>query len=259
MFVLDSVAVADTFPSDGASGGAQLVAQNGSNGGFAAVAGADVYVQLGYFSNGMLTWTPQVRAGIGNIVLAAGTRGIRFRNAVAGSVATVSAALSEPAEPPMQLTAGGVATPSTGGGVPTVGDFKHSAQAASHADPSGTGTWYLCDGTALPVAETALIALIGASTLDARGRIPVTKGTHADVSTIGNNDGAAVANRRPKHYHTTVIDYQSFVGGASPALRIDTGVAGTASWNTDLGSAGNIKDTPAYIVPGSLFVYGSGS
>ena len=119
MFVLDSVAVADTFPSDGASGGAQLVAQNGSNGGFAAVAGADVYVQLGYFSNGMLTWTPAVRASVGNIILAAGTRGIRFRNAVAGSVATVSAALSEPAEPPMQLAAGGVATPSTGNTVIT--------------------------------------------------------------------------------------------------------------------------------------------
>src|SRR5262245_56316927 len=37
---------------------------------------------------------------------------------------------------------------------------------------------------------------------DCRGRMPVGLGTHADVATIGNNDGLAVGNRRPKHKHT---------------------------------------------------------
>jgi len=32
--------------------------------------------------------------------------------------------------------------------------------------------------------------------------MPVGKGTHSDVSTVGNNDGVAVANRRSKHKHT---------------------------------------------------------
>jgi hypothetical protein len=38
-----------------------------------------------------------------------------------------------------------------------------------------------------------------------RGRVPVGLGTHADVSTIGNNDGAALATRRPRHAHTNGI------------------------------------------------------
>lgn len=37
---------------------------------------------------------------------------------------------------------------------------------------------------------------------DGRGRIPVFVGTHADVATIGNSDGAAVGSRRPRHKHT---------------------------------------------------------
>lgn len=112
MFVLDSVACADTFPADGAAGGAQLIAQNGSNGGYFAVTGADVYVQLGFSPDGVtIQWTPQVHVGQGNGILQRGTYGVRFRNYVAGSVATVSAGLSEPQEPSLQLTAAGVSTP----------------------------------------------------------------------------------------------------------------------------------------------------
>lgn len=112
MFVLDSVAVTDDFPADGSSGGAQIITVNGGNGGFASVAANDVYVQIAYSPSGlgMLSWTPQVRVGVGNIILQPGTRGIRFRNATAGAAAIVSAALSEPAEPALQLTAGGVAS-----------------------------------------------------------------------------------------------------------------------------------------------------
>jgi hypothetical protein len=110
VFVLDSVACADTFPADGARGGAQIVAQNGSTGGYATVTGADVMVQLAYQAapGSSLEWTPAVHVAPGNLILAAGTRGIRFRNYVAGQVATVSAGLSEPLEPPLQLTSAGV-------------------------------------------------------------------------------------------------------------------------------------------------------
>lgn len=118
MFVLDSVVCADLFPADGSSGGAQIVAQAGSNGGYAAVTGADVYMQLGFMPDGAtLQWTPQVHVGPGNIILEKGTRGIRFRNYTAGVVATVSAGISEPSEPAIQLTSAGVSSStSTGGG-----------------------------------------------------------------------------------------------------------------------------------------------
>lgn len=37
---------------------------------------------------------------------------------------------------------------------------------------------------------------------DLRGRIPVGKGSHADVDTLNDNDGASLSDRRPKHKHT---------------------------------------------------------
>lgn len=124
MFVLDSVSCTDAFPTDGQSGGAQIIAQNGSNGGYASVITNDVYVQVAYLAaaGGSLEWTPAVHVGPGNIILEKGTRGIRFRNYTAGKVAVVSAGLSEPLEPALQLTSGGVSSSgSSGGGVFTVG------------------------------------------------------------------------------------------------------------------------------------------
>lgn len=113
MFTLDSVQTTDSFPADGSSGGAMLIAQAGSNGGYAAVTTADVYVQLAYSPDGGVTleWTPQVHVAPGNIILEKGTRGIRFKSYTAGTPATVSAGLSEPLEPSLQLASAGVATP----------------------------------------------------------------------------------------------------------------------------------------------------
>ncbi len=112
MFTLDNEPVTDAFPLDNQSGGAQVVSQGGSNGGFANVKDADVMVQIGYYlAGGLIAWTPELRSGVGNIILEAGTAGIRFRNATAGVVATVSAALSELSEPPVRLVASGEASP----------------------------------------------------------------------------------------------------------------------------------------------------
>lgn len=47
---------------------------------------------------------------------------------------------------------------------------------------------------------------------DLRGRMPVILGTHADVSVIGNNDGQAVANRRPKHRTSDTIAVNDTIG-----------------------------------------------
>lgn len=78
---------------------------------------------------------------------------------------------------------------------------------------SAPADWLLCDGTAVSrTTYASLYAIVGTtygagdgSTTfnlpDLRGRMAVGKGTHADVSTLGANEGVAVASRRPKHTH----------------------------------------------------------
>lgn len=81
----------------------------------------------------------------------------------------------------------------------------------SNSVPAG---YLLCNGAA--VSRTTYSALFtvcgtqfgsgdGVTTFnlpDYQGRMPVGKGTNADVATIGNNDGQATASRRPKHKHS---------------------------------------------------------
>lgn len=79
---------------------------------------------------------------------------------------------------------------------------------------------------------------------DIDGRTMVSKGTHADVSAVGNNDGTTAASRRPKHKHTVVQPAVS-----APAVNItDPGhshrspitVTGAGSGSSDslIGSSG---------------------
>lgn len=102
MLKLDNVAVGDDYTA-----AATLEDVYASTGGYFAVYNADCFVELQYGRHGQEWWTNEVRAPIGNGVLAPGTIGVRFRNAVAGSTATVSAALSAEAEPPLAIVAGG--------------------------------------------------------------------------------------------------------------------------------------------------------
>jgi hypothetical protein len=81
------------------------------------------------------------------------------------------------------------------------------------AAPSG---WLLCDGASyLRTDYAALFTVIGTAygtadgthfnVPDMRGRVPAgyaASGGNTDVATLGNNDGVAAANRRPKHNHT---------------------------------------------------------
>ena len=64
---------------------------------------------------------------------------------------------------------------------------------------------------------------------DFRGRIPVGKGTHADVDMVGDTEGeSTVGNRRPKHKHTVT-------GGAHTHVVIDPGHQHPASRATVAG------------------------
>lgn len=87
-----------------------------SNGGGFSVSGADAFVSVQFGSQGQTSWTEEVHAPIGVGYIEKGTTGIRFRNFVAGQVATISANLSENAEPAVSFGAGGQAstTPNLG-------------------------------------------------------------------------------------------------------------------------------------------------
>lgn len=159
------------------------------------------------------------------------------------------------------------------------GDTKVSAQPSTHADPLG-GTWYLADGSAIPSAETGLIAQLGTNFPDARGRAVVIKGTHVDVDAIGDNDGVTLGSRRPKHNTTpptlTLTDpghrHNIRVSGSgsseqrvvasgenSPATYTEpieyatTGITASLSG----GGVGGVAalDQPAYVVVGNLFYH----
>lgn len=255
MFILDSVNCGNDYTD-----AATISNVYNSSGGYFAVTGNDAYARLIYGRHGQLLDTAEFHVPIGNGILYPNTVGIKFRNYVAGSVAVVSGALSLPTEPPIALSAGGISTPTA---ATVTGDYKFSAKAATHVDPAG-GTWYLCDGSAVPVAETALIALIGATFPDARGRVPVALGTNAAVNTIGASDGlATVANRRPQHRHSPHVhdmlttNFQVGAGG----LRLSPIAGGNATSNvvnSADGGSGVVTDSlnaPAFIVPGSLFVH----
>ena len=78
-----------------------------SSGGYFAVSGNDALVELQYGPQGTTQWTGEAQVPVGNGVLDPGTTGVRFRNATAGQVAVVTAALYEEAEPRLVITSPG--------------------------------------------------------------------------------------------------------------------------------------------------------
>lgn len=148
MLELNGVACGDQFTA--AATISDVIA---SSGGYFAVSGNDVFVALQYHpsgSQGQPVWTREAHAPIGNGVLAPGTTGVRFRNYVAGSVGIVSASLSERAEPPITLIAGGASSPSptvtflgafTQAQWPPLGALAQQGDAAELADTYGGATW----------------------------------------------------------------------------------------------------------------------
>jgi len=104
--------------------------------------------------------------------------------------------------------------------------------------------WLTCDGSAISrSAYSGLFSLIGTkfgsgngSTTfnipDLKGRVAVgyAASGHADVSTIGNNEGTILANRRPAHNHTNSLT-------AAPSAMTLPNHTHTASTNHSHGNA----------------------
>lgn len=158
------------------------------------------------------------------------------------------------------------------------GDVKETAKAvAAGSEPAG---WLLCDGRAVSRSTyAALYAALGGATSphgqgdgsttfnlpDYQGRLLVGRGTHAEVLTVGLNDGLVVGSRKLKHRHSKGSlsvnnggDTQvggGNGGGASAGMWFRTDNPGTSTgFVHSHGLSGEIGDTagpldgPAYSV-----------
>lgn len=222
------------MPLDGSSGGAQIIANNGSSGGYAAISGNDAYVQLAYSPSGVfaqLEWTPKFHMAPGNLILAAGTRGIRFQNYVAGKIAIISAGLSEPSEPPIQTTAAGVATPSTTVITPntTLPGSPTDGQQAILVDSTTAPTyaWLLQFNAAL-----AQWLFIGGSPLYAEvlTQEGTTSAAYTDLATVG----PSITLPRAGSY-TVEIGCRGIMGSATSnyAVLMSYAIGGTGAVDAD--------------------------
>lgn len=184
-----------------------------------------------------------------------------------------------------QKTFGWNAVPAVTGGLPTalladdggIDIAKLTQIVAESLVPPGTlapyaGTtapdgWALCDGTEAPADATGVIAALAGNPYgtgangrpllpDMRGRIAVSKGTHVDVDTLGENEGLSLNSRRPSHDHqlpnhthaagsytaaTHSHQHISPVGLRSGTIRVVPNWDGTRDWN---GSSYDYLDAP---------------
>lgn len=139
----------------------------------------------------------------------------------------------------------------------------------AYAGFSAPDAFLLCDGSAISrtiyaplfsAIGTAYGVGDGSTTFnlpDLRGRVPTGKGTNATVNALGNNDGVAVGNRRPKHRHTPHSHYipsvtRGVVDGTNDAWQsnADGPSVGVFAQASDGGSGVGTDslDAPAYVV-----------
>jgi hypothetical protein len=99
----------DSVPTGNAYTAACTLSQayNGA-GGFVNVAAADAYCELQYGGLGFDEWTVEFPLPQGTAVVPRGCTGIRFRSRVAGTPATISAAILTGPQPFLEIGPGGI-------------------------------------------------------------------------------------------------------------------------------------------------------
>ena len=109
--------------------------------------------------------------------------------------------------PTLRTVPVGVINPYVGASVPDgwlFCDGGNGSGSGSGTLDASVGTVYSDLWVLLSGASFSGIGSRSAMTLpDLRGRVLVGKGSHVDVDTLGEADAAAVANRSPKHKHTS--------------------------------------------------------
>jgi microcystin-dependent protein len=150
--------------------------------------------------------------------------------------------------------------------LPKTGDLKLTAYGT--ADDG----WLVCDGALVSRATYApLFAKIGTAygagdgstnfaLPDLRGRVPVGLGTHASVDALGDNDGTAVANRTPQHWHdadnltANLLSTNTGGGASTVASRFNanglspTYLGGVIDVIGDVGNTAGTQDAPSFVV-----------
>lgn len=139
------------MPIDGATTGAdwtdactiQDVWQ--SDGGYAIVAGNDVYMSIQYGPPNQGHWSIPRHVGLGNWTLDAKATGVRFKDYVSGSHGTVSADVFTATEPTFSGTASGQATPASSsmitGIIPAAGTTPTAGSGFTYTHTNGTGVY----------------------------------------------------------------------------------------------------------------------
>ncbi len=131
--------------------------------------------------------------------------------------------------------------------------------------------YLLCDGSAVSRATYSALSTLfaaqaypygagdGSTTFnlpDFRGRMPVGRGTNGDVDSVGENEGAALADRRPAHKHTVGVTYQGQPStsagnaGTGPSVpAADFNPQNAARVTVTVGPQTNVPtDAPAFLV-----------
>ncbi len=125
---------------------------------------------------------------------------------------------------------------------------------------SAPSDWLLCNGSSVskntyPALFSAIGYTYGGSgnnfnLPDLRGRTAVGLGTHADVASLGLNEGVSTQYRRPRHRHTVTATKGATIGNANaafvPASTADWGGGYPATVGAD--PVNDPLDAPAYLI-----------
>lgn len=251
MDVLDAQTVADTFPPDGASGPVALLGPIfGSNGGYYNVQANPVYAQYAYGVYGAYYWSEPVPIPVGPAILQPGTVGVRFKNYVAGQVAVVSGALSEPNEPSVQITSGGLSADAG-----TL-KFQHNgvliaAESTLDLEDAGANIWVPTDD---PSNNRLQLSLRPKRTIQSFAAGPPAAPSDGDEWIVPNVDGVGL---RWVFQWNNAAGWWEFAGGppwvkadASGAVINTLPTQPVATWYTDNNTIFTIPRPGSYHVRG---------